>query len=254
MSDWIPLADWRRLPAAAGVYVIRHRESGKEYVGKSVSVRGRMYYHERARDVGSAIHAAVRKHGVRMFDVCVLATGAETDLNELEVAIIAQRGSYARAGGYNLTLGGEGFSGRVFTDEQRVALGNLKRGHVKSPETLARVRESCLVAAAPRRGVPRSPETRAKISEQMAGKVRPVRGPISETRKARIREARTGQMTGAANPKARAVGVWHPESMVPEVFDTARLAAAHLGVKSKSLSAWCVGKYKCPHAFRVAYL
>lgn len=235
---WIPLNDYRLLPAVSGIYVIRHRESGKEYVGQSKNVRKRAYSHGLARDAGTYLHRAVLKHGVGAFDIRVHAVILDAvERTAREIALIAQLETFGKRG-FNRTIGGEGAVGRIFTDEQRRANGDRKRGHKKSDETKEKVRLSCLLSAAHRRGVPRSEETKAKIREARTRIIMPKRGPMSEAYKDAIRQSRIGQLKGGDNPKALRVGVWLPESFTPLVFSNGREAAKFLGVSAYSITKY----------------
>ena len=59
----------------SGIYVIRHRESGKEYIGRSVNIKERWWLHRRdteSRRDRSPLHRAMRKYGFDAFEWKVL--------------------------------------------------------------------------------------------------------------------------------------------------------------------------------------
>lgn len=88
----------------SGIYLIRHRASGKAYVGRSVDIKGRWQLHknhtETARD-RSPLHRAFRKYGYDAFDWIVLV-GAPARLHvALERQFMLDMGTMVPAG-YNV--------------------------------------------------------------------------------------------------------------------------------------------------------
>lgn len=249
--EWAPLTDAQRLPATGGVYIIRHRASGKEYVGKSINIRRRMYDHCRPDGDDTVLKRALKKHGHAAFEVCI-HTQAVEGLEALEVALIAERGTFGAAG-YNRTTGGEGVAGRKFTEEQRKALGDRRRGVKASEATREKIRQAALATAEDRRGVPRSNETKARIRAAAAARVMPLRGPTPDEVKLRIGAGNRGKLLGAQNPKAREVLVWSPESLTPETFPCGRDAARRFGLNIKSVSAWARGLYTPSNGYTFSY-
>ena len=88
----------------SGVYMVRHRESGKTYVGRSVDIANRWGLHRRHTEQGrdrSPFHRALRKYGYDAFDWVVLV-GAPAKLQpELEHAFIETYNAMVPAG-YNV--------------------------------------------------------------------------------------------------------------------------------------------------------
>lgn len=284
MLEWIPLTEPHRLPAVCGLYIIRHRDSGKEYVGKSVNVRSRAHNHRRARAGVTYLYKAIRKHGVAAFDICLFATGTETEMTALEVEVIAARGTFNPAG-YNQTRGGDGVSGYRATPEHRAAIVARQTGRPVTEEAKAKMREARL-ANNPFKGQKHTPETLERMSQalrQLGGKPRTAaqqahiaalneskRGTThsEETRKLLSSCLRgkkkpegfgvglhTGEkngmygIRGSKHPRARLVLVWLPESMTPISFDTVNEAAEWAGCNPASISDWCYGRYKPKNGF-----
>ena len=90
------------------------------YVGKTIDFEARMYEHEHPeKNDKTYIHNSVRKHGWHNFKVEILIDDVpEEDLGNLETCYIEVKNTM-RPHGYNLTMGGEGISGYIFTPEQR---------------------------------------------------------------------------------------------------------------------------------------
>lgn len=248
LGEWIPLQDWRRLPAVSGIYVIRHRESGKEYVGKSANVSRRVRDHTKMA-TRYRFHSSLRKHGIAAFDVCLLLTGPEETLSSLEVLLIASRKTLI-PNGYNSTLGGEGSTGAKWTDSARAAAAVRSASRKHSPETKEMLRQVRLannphkgkrhteVAKARMRAsaqrVPRPPEVRLKISQTLAGRVNPLSSQPGEL------NAMYGVRRGRHHC-ARKVLVWVRDALVPLTFDCVLDAADFFGIREQTASSRCNG-------------
>ena len=171
------------------LYVIRHRRTGKEYVGITTTaplVRWRL--HQSASRCGSSmlIHQAIRSEGVDAFEMFLL--GQADSLEELwrmEEAAVRDRNTM-HPHGYNRAGGKPQFPARKWTPEQRERLRVVRRaqvtpdvrerlrvshlGHVQSTEQRAKKSASLKryyqdhPQRGGRQGHPQSAETRAKIS------------------------------------------------------------------------------------------
>lgn len=135
------------------LYIATNSVNGKRYVGHTTSsLRKRARKHELEAGKGSktALHCAIRKYGIGVFVFEQVGSSWSRDLLKFaERALIEQEGTLA-PGGYNITKGGDGFSGKhrpdslkkmsraqkkvhqLETDEQRLARGaaisRAKRG------------------------------------------------------------------------------------------------------------------------------
>jgi group I intron endonuclease len=166
------------------VYLATNRLNGKRYIGvTSRGLAARRRQHETAPN-GRAVtcryfHAAVKKYGPDAFDWAVLATcdTFESALLE-EVRLISKIKPE-----YNLTTGGQGAKGAVFSKERRERIASAKRG-MKCSE------EHCRNIGLSKKGIKHSPETierrrlallgrqcsaehREKISTTLKGRKRP---------------------------------------------------------------------------------
>jgi len=110
---------WRRLPFFHGyLYQVTHRASGRAYIGITAQVvkeRWRMHVRQ-AAEAGTyratSLQAAIAQDGDDAFDVAVIA-----EFDDLEALLQAEREAIARHGtltprGYNLNIGGFGWSSR----------------------------------------------------------------------------------------------------------------------------------------------
>lgn len=209
------------LPKVSGVYVIRHIDSGKEYVGLSRNVKRRADSHRACGKVCSLLHRAVLKHGLHSFEMCLLAEVAVADLPAAEVAAIQTRGTQHPAG-YNLTGGG----GRADV---------WKRDPERKLELAAR-------NSALHLGRKRSDITKARLSASNKGKKR------TAEQIANMSAAQTGKKMPPVTRKAinasiqQRIWVWPPDCMVPLEFESVGEVVAHTGRSRSGLQLILAGK------------
>lgn len=292
MSDWISLNDWQQLPAQPGIYSIRHRDTGREYVGQSKDVRSRIASHRYARS-WHYFGRAVRKYGCAAFDVCLVALGAPEDLGQLEQDAIASRGTLVPHG-FNLAAGGLGPTGVTWSYERRQAQSISRTGIRQTEEAKAKMREARLkyngfkgkkhtaeakakmaaAAVALHTGRKRSDETKARISASLVGRAAPV---LSAEARERIAAAHRGKpkpgsaqpgekngmygkvgtltgKKGSAHPASRSVGIWVPDSMTPITVTSMTEAAAWAGMSIRQMTDLCLGKRRARSGILFAYL
>lgn len=105
------------MPAESGVYAIRNIESGRQYVGSSNNIRGRIRSHIKdlslGRHANHALQSDFSRLGLNYFEAKVLAGGVS--VSNLATEEARRISSFLNAGKslYNLTIDGQG-SGRNF--------------------------------------------------------------------------------------------------------------------------------------------
>jgi group I intron endonuclease len=118
------------------VYLITNLVNGKKYVGcTKVSIKQRWEQHRSKAKKNShfALHAAIRKYGVRNFRIEVIqeVEGTHDDLMVTEIHHIAAHDSFFPAG-YNLTAGGDGVDHSIPEVQKRQVEGNRRRSSKSS--------------------------------------------------------------------------------------------------------------------------
>jgi group I intron endonuclease len=233
MLTWYPLTEAKRLPPVSGVYVIRHRADGMEYVGISKNVRRRGMRHRGADKADSYLHRAVRARGPESFDIALLQQAAVQDLPSLEVWHIAQR-QCVQPAGYNLTNGG----GVIHTAEHSIER-RLRAAEVQRQTHL---------------GAKRSAETCRRLSEALRGRgftevqrqallARSVGRPMPEQTRLAIRESRQ-----------RPVLVWHPGALLAVEYPSLGTAILACGKASSSVKL-CLAQGRPTHdGYAFAYV
>jgi group I intron endonuclease len=198
------------------IYCIRHRESGKKYVGqhKGVNVQKRWNQHKKKTNDCPYIRNAIQKYGVEAFDFFIICICFDEDCDVYEVEYIKSLNTLSPIG-YNLTTGGNNGIpceetrkrmslaqlGKKHTEEskEKMRLNNLGKkltqetkdkigaAH-KGKKTGAETKKKMSLAQI---GKKHSAETRKKISEVQKGK------KVSDETKEKIRVAQTGKPLSA---------------------------------------------------------
>ena len=114
------------------VYLVTNRIDGKQYLGQTTkTLENRWYSHIQPRKNPSCkyLYSAIQKHGADNFDVKTLVVvGTKWEMDLYESGMIKALNTKA-PNGYNLTDGGDGAQGFVFTEEQKrkISLGQIGR-------------------------------------------------------------------------------------------------------------------------------
>lgn len=123
------------------IYIATNLVNGKQYIGlttKTVEKRWKEHQYETKANRFSLLHKAIKKYGANAFSVRELASPIKQNrkaLCELESDLIF-RFKTKTPHGYNLTDGGEGLAGLIFTDTHRYRLGFAQIGNTKAKGTI----------------------------------------------------------------------------------------------------------------------
>src|SRR3990167_7979837 len=113
------------------IYVIRHKASGREYVGKTVEPLSHRLSGHRSRATRgsrSPLHHAMQADGVDAFEMELLATATSHDeLWALEKQFIEERNT-VYPNGYNLVRGGRGNFGWKMPEDTRAKIAAARTG------------------------------------------------------------------------------------------------------------------------------
>jgi group I intron endonuclease len=166
------------------IYIARHKESGRVYVGQTVRFEVRLKEHLRSP---SYFGNVMRKYGIEAFDYTQMSYPVDW-LDFWEAYWISNLNSLA-PNGYNLTEGGRyGTRGRKATEESCKRMGATKIGNkycigrVMSEETRRKI-------GAPKIGHKHSPEHCAKISASLKGNKRCAGRVVPESTRLKMRMA-----------------------------------------------------------------
>lgn len=138
--SWIPITQYRQLKSfKRGIYAIRNNITQKYYVGMTHGsiydrIRGHLYVAQHKPNNQFAIYQTLRKHSLESFDVTIVELVDESiSLQEHEKYFISLFDSFNN--GYNMTIGGDGWTGHLHTDETKLLISS-KRKNVPCPEIL----------------------------------------------------------------------------------------------------------------------
>lgn len=176
------------------VYLGTNTINGRRYVGVTAQpMRQRLREHRSKAGSGSPhlLHQAIREHGWDAFQWRQIVTCDDRDLLLLaEQEAIDKFKSHCDHGGYNMTKGGSGVAGFVYSAEIRARLSEAARGRVKSEDERRKLSaankgkkpsEACIDAI---KATPWTAERRAKLSAAKKGRPAP---PKSEATRAKLR-------------------------------------------------------------------
>lgn len=119
------------------IYKAENKLNGQVYIGKTVSnlnKRRQDHIYSAGRSKNTYFHNAIRVYGIDNFEWSVLAeTDLESKLNSLErfyIMVYRKMGSV-----YNLTDGGEGTTGRIYSEETIRKMSEAQKGKKGKPLT-----------------------------------------------------------------------------------------------------------------------
>lgn len=165
------------------IYRLTNKVNGKVYIGVTNNLKKRMREHSYALN-DYLISKAIRKYGWESFTCEVIdQTNIEREAYEvLEPRHIAEHHSNDPSIGYNLTEGGQGMTGYVFSEETRRKMREAKIGKKQDSESIRKRAESL-------KGRTVSKDTRRKISEKLKGNQNFSGKTVSEDHRRKIGDA-----------------------------------------------------------------
>ena len=117
------------------IYVYTNNINGHEYVGQTNNIQLRFNghksdsYNKNSHNYNYPLHVAIRKYGLENFTFQVLESDlTQEQANEREIYWIKKRRSHIKDGGYNISLGGDGYSREKLTWEELKEKGKLFTG------------------------------------------------------------------------------------------------------------------------------
>lgn len=171
-----------------GIYQIRNKVNGKQYIGQSVNVVKRWREEAKGQGVNDHLRRAFAKYGLENFSFSVLCECAPTELDELETLVISETESYKPLKGYNKTFGGDGVRA---TTETKKKISDAHKGKVLTEEHKRKLSERKRGANHPYYGKKRPASVGQKVSASKMGKKHPM---SEQTRLKQIEYRRTHLM------------------------------------------------------------
>jgi len=138
--------------------------NGKHYIGLTTSLEQRTKEHKSLAKSGSSkyLYNSIRKYNmVDNLELIEIDTADTKDeLCEKEIQYIQEYNSYYMNGnGYNMTYGGEGVNGYVYTEEDKQQRSEAQKARFEKPEARRKISEAQIAR------LKDNPEARQQISE-----------------------------------------------------------------------------------------
>lgn len=160
------------------IYTVTNTLNGKMYVGLSKELSRRWSRHRNAQSKSSALHAAIRKHGVENFQFSHVSNAFGKQNAELIERLLIQEYDTMAPRGYNLTAGGSGLygapqetrekvsrssKGRKLSDETKAKISAAGKNRKHTPETIQKMRDA-------KKGIKKSEDHKKKIGLSSKGR------------------------------------------------------------------------------------
>ena len=206
------------------IYIWRNKVNGKQYVGQAKNFRQRTKEHKRVSfnenqkyDYNVPLHCAIRKYGIKNFEVCILEFNLNDygEMNQKEIYYIEKFDTLANKKGYNVANGGK----------------NTNKFAGKTEEEMREISK--------------------KMSEAMKGENNPNYGKkLSEETKRKISEAKKGE-------KSYMLGslIVQVDKLTNKIVNVKyNFEFVEIGFNSGNISSCCKGKLKTHKGYRWFYL
>jgi group I intron endonuclease len=117
------------------IYIITNIITSKQYVGLTKNLESRWKQHRKMNGSAKYLHASIKKHGIESFLFTHIADAFTLESAQtIERVLISERNTKFPHG-YNLTDGGEGIIGFVFSEESKQKMRNSAKGQTRSKES-----------------------------------------------------------------------------------------------------------------------
>ena len=199
------------------IYIITNTINAMQYVGITKDLNRRWKQHKSSDGSSRYLHPAIKKHGIENFVFTHVADAFDLDCAKfIEKLLIKEKNTKAPFG-YNLTDGGEGTIGYVFSEESKQKMRDSAKGQERSIESNIK-RSITLKGNKNSLGKLRSEETRAKMSVAQTGRKH------SEESRKKISKGHLGKKH-SAETIAKRIG------KKPSAETLEKLRLSHLGKK-----------------------
>ena len=109
------------------IYIITNSLNAKQYVGITKNLNARWHQHRTTNGSSPYLHAAIKKYGIDVFVFTHIATAYDLEAAfQLERLLIVEHNTKTPHG-YNLTDGGDGMQGFVFSEETKQVISKSSK-------------------------------------------------------------------------------------------------------------------------------
>ena len=209
------------------IYMYANKINGKRYVGQTIDFNKRhkkhissSYNKKREYDYNYPFHRAIRKYGIKNFEIKILADNIQTQdkINEYEIFFIKRYNTLCKNGkGYNVANGGS--NGNPYAGKTEDEMEKFRRNQSKT------MKGKFCGENHPMYGKYHSDETKQKISENHA------------------------DVKGKNHPRAKRVAQYDLNGNIIKIWDYAKQVEEELGIYQGNICKCCKGKYKSAGGF-----
>lgn len=199
------------------IYVITNTVNSLQYVGITKNLKKRWYQHRNADGTSRYLHPSIRKYGIENFVFSHIADVFDLESAKFLEKLLIKEKNTKSPYGYNLTDGGEGTQGFIFSEESKEKMRIVQTGKKMSKESSEKKRIAML-GNKHGFGKKHSEETKQKMAKAHVGRKH------SEESKQKMRDAQKGRKH-SPETIAKFTGKKHS----PETLEKLRIS--HLGKK-----------------------
>lgn len=231
------------------VYMHINKVNNKKYVGITSRDPELRWQNGTAYKRNPHFNAAIQKYGWDNFEHVILHSGLSHQCAcEYERKYILELNLKNNQYGYNMTDGGEGISGFVFTNEQRKRMSESRSG--KNNHCYGRVGDLHPMYGKcgklnPNFGRKATDEQRKHISKGRIGM------KFSEDH---LRHMKESAKRGADSPVSKRVNMYDKQGVLIKTFDTITDGAKYVGGDPSSIIKCCKHKYKSSYGYVWEYV
>ena len=241
------------------VYVHTNKVNGKMYVGQTVhgDNPNKRWLNGNGYKKCPLFWKAICKYGWDNFEHEIVASNlTKNEADNFEKILIDKLCTRDRSLGYNLTDGGDGFTGEFTEEHRRHMSESRKKRPPFSEETKRKIGEAQKGEKHHMYGKHRSEETKKKIGDAQRGI------PLSEEVKRKMSNAQQGHIvteetkrkisesnSGVNGPRAKSVMQYDLDGTFICQWDFIKQAANALSIVPNNISYACNGKYKTAGGF-----
>lgn len=188
-----------------------------QYVGITKNLQKRWYQHRNADGTSRYLHPSIKKYGIENFAFSHIADAFDQESAKFLEKLLIKEKNTKTPYGYNLTDGGEGTQGYIFSEESKEKMRIAQTGKKMSKESSEKKRIAML-GNTHGLGKKHSEEHKAKIAKAGTGRKH------SEESKQKMRDVQKGKKH-SPETIAKLTGKKHS----PETLE--KLRTSHLGKK-----------------------
>ena len=123
------------------IYIITNIINAKQYIGITNNLKNRWKQHSSMNGSSPYLHAAINKHGINSFIFTHIATAYDLECAQIIEKMLIKEHNTKSPNGYNLTEGGEGVNGLIFSSETKAKISAKSKKMWENPSHIKQQKE-----------------------------------------------------------------------------------------------------------------